>query len=259
MKGIGSILLFVLISANTAAQIRNSLWDVQGITDVPRFTKVLKDSVYEIIYTGLPYKGAIKKTFAYYATPGSLIGKVDTVRNLPAVILVHGGGGTAFPGWVKEWARRGYAALAMDTRGNYPDGKHLQDGFQETNNSTPVYEVSMPLTEQWFFQAVSDIIIAHNLVRSFPEIDSNKTALAGISWGSVLSLVTAGEIRDLKQLPVSMVVVFFLPAPKWVSGSIHYRLPIRKSGSVNMIQPIMFLISHILFYLLTVQMILLSI
>ena len=32
----------------------------------------------------------------------------------PAVICVHGGGGTAFPAWVQAWVDRGYAAIALD-------------------------------------------------------------------------------------------------------------------------------------------------
>jgi len=38
----------------------------------------------------------------------------------PGVILIHGGGGTAFADWVHLWARRGYAALAMNLNGSRP-------------------------------------------------------------------------------------------------------------------------------------------
>ena len=42
------------------------------------------------------------------------------------------------------------------------------------------------------FQAVADVILAHNLIRSFPEVDSNRTALTGISWGGIISCTVAG-------------------------------------------------------------------
>lgn len=185
-------LCLILVSLSVQAQIKGSLWDVDGIDAVPIFSKNYRDSVYEIIYSGLDYKGRSKKTFAYYATPGSLNGRPELDKNLPVVILVHGGGGTAFIGWVKQWAMRGYAALAMDTRGNRPDGTHIQDGFQEGANGTPIYTITKNIYDQWMFQAVADILLAHNLVRSFHEVDSSRTALAGISWGAVLTLITSG-------------------------------------------------------------------
>ena len=41
-------------------------------------------------------------------------------RNFPGVVLIHGGGGTAFADWVYLWAKRGYAAIAMDLNGSRP-------------------------------------------------------------------------------------------------------------------------------------------
>lgn len=192
-----SLLLF-LYSSGVYAQIRGSLWDVQGINDVPAFTRECRDSVYEIIYTGLKYKGKPKKTFAYYATPASLGIQTAANKKLPAVILVHGGGGTAFIGWVKKWARMGYAALAMDGRGNRPDGTHIENGFDETPQGTPIYTITPGLNEQWMFQAVADIILANNLLRSFAEIDSSRIALTGISWGAVLTIIAAGVDHRFK-------------------------------------------------------------
>ena len=37
-----------------------------------------------------------------------------------AMVLVHGGGGTAFDAWVRAWVKAGYAAIAMDTCGALP-------------------------------------------------------------------------------------------------------------------------------------------
>lgn len=185
-------LVLILLSISTQAQIKGSLWDVDGINATPTFSKKYRDSVFEIIYSGLNYKGVPKKTFAYYATPGSLNGHPESDQNLPVVILVHGGGGTAYIEWVKHWARLGYAALAMDGRGNRPDGQHIQDGFQENAKGTPIYTITKSINDQWMFQAVADILLAHNLVRSFKEVDINRTALVGISWGAVLTLITSG-------------------------------------------------------------------
>lgn len=215
---IAFVFLLFSFSFFVQAQIKGSLWDVSGVLDTPGFTKEYRDSVYEIVYTGLSYKGKPKKTFAYYATPAGLTGGKDAPGSLPAVVLVHGGGGTAFIGWVKEWARMGYAAIAMDGRGNKPDGTHIPDGFLENGNGTPIYTITPAIQDQWMFQAVADIIIAHNLIRSFPEVDTGKTAVAGISWGAVLTLITAGIDHRFKAAAPIYGCGFFPTSPSLGQG-----------------------------------------
>ncbi len=219
MKKVLCFFLFIsFVHVTVSAQIKGSLWEVPGIYSTPAYSKTLRDSVYEIIYSGVDYKGSPKKTFAYYATPGSLSGKPDKPGSLPVVVLVHGGGGTAFIGWAIKWARLGYAALAMDTRGNYPDGHHLPGGFDEGQHGTPIYDVSPALQEQWFFQAIADILMAHNLVRSFSETDSSRTGLVGISWGAVLSLVAAGLDHRFKSVAPIYGCGFFPTSPSLGQG-----------------------------------------
>jgi hypothetical protein len=45
----------------------------------------------EVYYPGEPYRGKPTRVFAYYAKPTTGTGP------FPAVLLVHGGGGKAFP------------------------------------------------------------------------------------------------------------------------------------------------------------------
>ena len=60
--------------------------------------------------------------------PGSLGPLELLAADLPVVVLVHGGGGTAFKEWAKLWAKRGYAAIAMDLAGCGPQRKRLAKG-----------------------------------------------------------------------------------------------------------------------------------
>src|SRR3954471_13565879 len=62
-----------------------------------------------IFYEGPLYEGRPTRVFAYIGIPQHAPGE-----KVPAMVLVHGGGGTAFPEWVKLWTARGYAAIAMD-------------------------------------------------------------------------------------------------------------------------------------------------
>ena len=70
------------------------------------------DGVKALWYEGVPYKGKLTKVFAYIGYP-----KIKQRAKVPAVVLVHGGGGHAFAHWVKIWNERGYAAISMDVDG----------------------------------------------------------------------------------------------------------------------------------------------
>jgi cephalosporin-C deacetylase-like acetyl esterase len=186
------LLILCFFTTVCQAQIKGTLWDVKGINDVPQYKIVSADSAIGIIYQGLPYKGKPQNVYAYYATPGTLSGDRSKDKNLPVVVLVHGGGGTAFKEWASMWAKKGYAAIAMDLRGNGPGKKHIEGGFDEDNAQTPYFTITPGLNEQWMFQAVADVILANNLVRSFPEVDVNRTAITGISWGGIITCLMAG-------------------------------------------------------------------
>ncbi|MDR6781560.1 dienelactone hydrolase [Pedobacter africanus] len=174
------------------AQIKHTLWDTKEIYNIPSYKILSTDSAIGIIYKGLSYKGQAKNVYAFYASPGTLSGNRTDDKQLPAVVLVHGGGGTAFKNWAIMWAKKGYAAIAMDLRGNDFNKKHIAGGFDEPESGTPYFTITPNLNEQWMYQAIGDVLLAHNLIRSFKEVDSNRTALTGISWGGIISCALAG-------------------------------------------------------------------
>ena len=90
------------------------------------------------------------------------------------MVLVHGGGGTAFDVWVRLWNSRGYAAIAMDLCGCVPIGTygHWQ---RHPAGGPPGWggfdQIDWPAHDQWTYHAVADVLLAHSLLRSLPEID----------------------------------------------------------------------------------------
>ena len=179
------------LSVSAQVQVRNTIWNGEDFLCTPACRVVKEDSIRSLIFESVSYKGQAKSVFAYYATPAMLQGNSSQEKKLPGIILVHGGGGTAFREWVVMWAKRGYAALALDTHGNGPDKKHIDGGFDENEKETPYFDVTLPQKEQWVYQAVSDIFNAHSLLLSFPEVDVERTAITGISWGGVLTCIAA--------------------------------------------------------------------
>ncbi|WP_372743960.1 alpha/beta hydrolase family protein [Lutibacter sp.] len=153
-----------------------------------------RGSVKALFYETLQYKGKQTRTFAYIGIP-----KSD--KPVPAMILVHGGGGKAFYEWVKIWNDRGYAAISMSLEGHKPDlngnGKYSHE-FSGPVKVGRFDDVELPIEDQWMYHAVSDIMIAHTLLANLPEVDANKIGITGISWGGVLSSLVSGIDNRLK-------------------------------------------------------------
>jgi dienelactone hydrolase len=189
-------------------------WDLQSLSRPPNFEWVDDRSpARSMFYSGACYGGKPTRVFAYYASPGTLTGDESHDQDLPAVVLIHGGGGTAFREWVELWAKRGYAAIAMDLAGHRPiDGENAHDGRNRTrlddggpnqSDDEKFGSVDKPPGEQWTYHAVANVALAHSLIRSFKGIDAKRTAVTGISWGGYLTCIVAGvDNRFATAVPV---------------------------------------------------------
>jgi len=154
---------------------------------------------------GPNFQGRPTRAFAYYNVPANG-GKA------PGMVLIHGGGGTAFAEWVRMWNARGYAAIAVDTVGTIPDKADSQDPWnpkrQRHQWSGPggwgdFGHVDAPVTDQWSYHAVAVSILAHSLLRSLPGVDSGRIGVTGISWGGYLtSIVSSLDDRFRFGIPV---------------------------------------------------------
>ncbi len=167
-------------------------WDLQALSQAPDFKWGDGKTIRTLHYKGESYRGHPTRVFAYYATPGTLAGDTSKDKNLPAVVLVHGGGGQAFDKWAELWAKRGYAAIAMDLAGNGLGRKRLADGGPDQGDETKFGAIEQPLTDQWTYHAVANVILGHSLLRSFKEVDPQRTAITGISWGGYLTCIVSG-------------------------------------------------------------------
>ena len=138
----------------------------------------------------VPYNDEATNVFVYVGLPKDASAEAP----VPGVILVHGGGGTAFPDWVKMWTERGYAAISVDTEGRVPT-KDASATVVDVAQTSPKHhgptnpqfaDSHMPVESQWMYHAVSATIAAHSFLKSFEQVDSAKIGITGISWGSVV-------------------------------------------------------------------------
>ena len=147
-----------------------------------------------LTYAGEQYRRKPTRVFAWYASPKTL-GLETTKQRFPGIVLVHGGGGRAFQKWAELWAKRGYAAIAMDLAGCGEDGKRMPEGGPGQTDAEKFGAIDSsfdPVRNRWTYHAVANVIRAHTLLRSFEEVKGQKTALTGISWGGYLTCIVSG-------------------------------------------------------------------
>ncbi len=169
-------------------------WNLEKLKQIPRATfGATQGLVQEVYYEGEPWGGKPTRVFAYLGRPDNAPGKV------PGMVLVHGGGGTAFPEWATLWAKRGYAAIAMDLAGCGPGRKRLPDGGPGQDDHSKFRDFSETEADQmWTYHAVAAVIRGHSLLAAQPGVDSNRIGITGISWGGYLTCIVAGLDDRLK-------------------------------------------------------------
>ena len=109
-----------------------SPWDTERLfTQTPAVqTVVRKGDLRGIYYSGELLNGKATRVFAWIGVPDK------AEHPVPGMVLLHGSGGRAFPQWVDQWVRRGYAAIAMDFGGCGPDGtRHAHAGPEQSHEA----------------------------------------------------------------------------------------------------------------------------
>ena len=180
---------------------RDVVWDLPALFKPPKIHRTEARparGLRSFFYEGADYKGKPARFFAYYGLPAG----EPPSGGWPGIVCAHGGGGTAYPDWVRKWNGRGYAAVAMDLEGHLPGGKHfgVEGGFPvgEGHSGAGPSRIDwfgdrdLPDREQWFYQAVAGVIRANSLLRTSKRVNNKKIGLTGISWGGTIVSAVAG-------------------------------------------------------------------
>jgi dienelactone hydrolase len=181
-------------TSGNAAQRFTGPWNVESLKTPPAATWGEKNGLLqEVYYEGEPLGGKPTRVFGYYARPASGEGP------FPAMVLVHGGGGTAFPEWAELWAQRGYAALAMDLGGCGPKRQRSPDGGPTQDDASKFGPFTdAEVGKMWTYHAVAAVLRGHSLLAAQKEVDAQRIGITGISWGGYLTCIIAGIDDRLK-------------------------------------------------------------
>lgn len=196
-------------------------WPLSTLLSTPETydaSDYLTNEVQVAFYRGLDYKSHATRVFAYYGVPAHAAG-----TKVPAMVLVHGGGGSAFVRWVRYWNSLGYAAISMDTCGcvsgntvgNEQSG-HIRHEWAGPEGWGGMGEVDDPVEDHWMYHAVADAILANSFLRSLPDVDPDKIGITGVSWGAVITCVAASvDSRFRFAAPVYGCGNLFTTSPQW--------------------------------------------
>ena len=170
-------------------------WIVEGAPSTWPCNHLAERGLRGLFFEGVPFKEKPTRVFAWLGLPAG----ASTTSRVPGVVLVHGGGGTAFARWVRWWNARGYAAIAMDTCGTMPlpeTGERGSAIWPGHNYSGPICEpfaqAGCEPGELWVFHACACAVKAHSLLAALPEVDEKRIGVTGVSWGGFLTCLLAG-------------------------------------------------------------------
>lgn len=183
--------LFLGLSAAGAGN-HGALWNLKELQRPPGIEWGERSNCLQALYyPGEPLNGKPTRVFAW-------LGRPEGKGPFPAMVLVHGGGGKAFPDWAEFWAKRGYVAISMDLAGCGPAGPLLDGGPDQTDKNKFREFSGGDATNMWTYHAVADAIRAHSLLLGLPEVDKRRTGLTGMSWGGYLTCIIAGVDHRFK-------------------------------------------------------------
>ncbi|MCG8598845.1 MAG: prolyl oligopeptidase family serine peptidase [Verrucomicrobiales bacterium] len=204
--------LLLTLTVTSMAEDKAGTWPVKRLqTEVPEYR--IEDEaapIQSILYAGEPVGGGATEVFAFYASPKTIGGFKEGTK-VPGIVLIHGGGGTAFSDWVWMWAKRGYAAIAMDLSGRRPPAPQFDENGEKVPDFAHKKELRVRLDkagldhthkekfdsigggidDDWPYHTVCNVMKAHTILRNMPEVDSEKTAVTGISWGGYSTCLSA--------------------------------------------------------------------
>lgn len=183
-----------------------TVWNRRSLYRTPKVwahPKEFDSEVTPIWLEGEAYKGRPTRCFAYYGLPAG----ASATNRAPAIVLVHGGLGTAYPEWVRLWVRRGYAALAVDNCGTIPvhgsDGRWMTHDAAGPHRDTQLEDPAGPVSDQWVYHAVAATMLGHSFIRSLEAVDASNVGVTGVSWGGFLAcILAAADDRFAYAVPV---------------------------------------------------------
>lgn len=150
----------------------------------------------EFYFTGETFQKTPVRVYAMYAAP-------QGGKGLPAILHMHGGGGTVSRLWLDLWTSRGYAALSFNWGGRWEKradytrwGPLVQGNHLDANPGVVAVRPDQHVS-CWYHWAVVSRRCLTYLERQ-PEVDPQRIGIFGISMGGTLAWPVAAMDQRVK-------------------------------------------------------------
>lgn len=159
------------------------------------FDEELDNQGCKALFIRSDYANKESYAFAYLGLPEG------ELKDKPAILLLHGGGGTAYYEWVNAWKERGYVALAIDLEGHIPNKEGTINDvpnnlYHASNYVTPhnqnLGDENEDISLTWLHYACRTSIIANSFLHHFAGINPYKIGVCGVSWGGYITSIISG-------------------------------------------------------------------
>ena len=199
------------------------LWDTKTLFDCKVTTKEenvdLGENIEAFKFQSAPY-GNLQNTWVFAA-----IGMPETEKpkdGYPAIVLIHGGGGTVSPNWMKYWMERGFVTLAFDVFGHQLDENlnrvdNPESGPKENYVGSNKDSVDKPY-DSWVYHVVYNAIMSNNILRSNANVDKNRIVAMGVSWGGYATCVVSGVDKRFAAFTTLNGCGYLYRDTKWLPG-----------------------------------------
>lgn len=144
----------------------------------------------EVTFSSRKFNGLPTRIFGYFCYPANL------KHPLPAILIVHGGGGSASLALSTKWARQNYATLSIDLPGKGFNRRKSRSTGPDMD--VPILLKTSDLYSNYLVHAVAAARNAITYLSRREEVDPDRIGMIGLSWGGVITLLTNGQENRLK-------------------------------------------------------------
>ena len=147
------------------------------------------------LFYQVPSTQGMKKVFAFISYP-----KTEMPKNgYPAVLIIHGGNGSAFHEISDLWAQRGYVTIAPDFNGKYAKDLYARNHVNKDADITGYGSFKdMETPDPWAYFSVLSCMSAVDVLCADGCVDKANIFSCGLSWGGFIDLLFISQDKRVK-------------------------------------------------------------
>lgn len=151
------------------------------------------------VFYDVPTINGKKSVFAFIGIPKTR----KPAAGFPAVLLIHGGNGSAFYEMARLWAERGFVTIAPDFNGMYAHSINERQLVNPDGGNAGYGSIrDLHDDNTWAYFSVLSAMRAIDVLQDLNEVDKNNIFSCGLSWGGFVQLLLSSVDKRIKAASV---------------------------------------------------------